>query len=220
LLQGGLDLVDRILANMVQTHTTIAQLLTDMNTICPAARENLCTDLDQVPESCNFDGVFDGEVLKNTMVFLANTRIDVAEELLDVRASLEEQIAAAEGLSNSGANFDWALYCSIGFSLALALLCLCLMVGACFRLPRVVRCFQTWFMVPLFVLLVTLSWAFSMAFVIGSMSLADFCVDSPDEKLLTILENNREGFSEILYAFVVYYISGEISNNNTTVLCS
>jgi hypothetical protein len=215
LLQGGIDLVDQILESQVQKQTNIDQLLTDMNTICPAVRENLCTDLDQVPESCNFDGAFDGEVLKNAMEFLANTRIDVAEELLDVRSDLEEELAVAEGFSNSGENFQWALYCCIAFSLALALLCLCLMVGVCFRLPRVVRCFQNWFLVPLFVLLVALSWAFSMAFVIGSLSLADFCVDSPDDKVLAILEKYQDEFSGLTYAFVVYYISGESKQTQT-----
>ena len=106
-------------------------------------------------------------------------------------------------------NFDWALYCSMAFSLGLATLILCMMVGVFFKLSTFTRFLQNCFCVPLFVLLVGLSWAFSMVFVIGALGLADFCIDSPDTMMLQILEANQSNFASLLYTFIVYYISGK-----------
>ena len=211
LLQKGINLIDAILANNDDKNDNIAQLLVDMNTICPATRAELCTNLTDIPGSCNFEDVFDGEILKETMTFFANLRLDIDSELTKAKADLQNQIDAANELQNSLNQFDWALYCSIAFSLGLAVLILLLMFGACFKLSRATRCLQNVLLVPLFCFLVVLSWAFSMAFVIGSMGLADFCYDSPDTTVLKIISTFESDFSKLIYTAIIYYVSGKLS---------
>jgi hypothetical protein len=68
---------------------------------------------------------------------------------------------------------------------------------------------QSFLIVPLFILMVVCSWVFSMVFVIGSMTLADTCVDSPDGIILQVVENVRNDISAIIADFLLYYISGK-----------
>jgi hypothetical protein len=69
-------------------------------------------------------------------------------------------------------------------------------------------CLRKWFLVPSFAILVAFSFFFSMLFIIGSMSVADLCVDSPDNRILTILERFQEQLSPIAVEIASFYING------------
>jgi hypothetical protein len=92
------------------------------------------------------------------------------DELVQERIDLADMVQVAEDLEQTGETFNWAFYCSMAFSLRLALLCLCFVLGDISELSRVTRCLQNFIMLPIFVLFVVLSWVFSMVFVIGSNS--------------------------------------------------
>jgi hypothetical protein len=64
-------------------------------------------------------------------------------------------------------------------------------------------------MVPLFMLLVSVSWIFSMVFVIGSMALADTCIESPDQNVLFLIDNLEGKISSIVKSFLVFYVTGK-----------
>jgi hypothetical protein len=77
------------------------------------------------------------------------------------------------------------------------------------KLPRVFYCFRTIVIVPSFIFLVLISWVFSMVFVIGSMALADTCVDSPDAIVLNLVNNIRDDISSIIAELLIFYITGK-----------
>jgi hypothetical protein len=208
LVQGAIGLIDIILDNQVEVESTLKTLLTEVNSICPAVRDPLCTDISDA-STCNFDGVFEGDVLSDFVAFWADVKSVTYNELDKSRSDLEDLLIVIEDLNTTGDTFNWAFYCSMGFSLALAFLCLCFLLGACFRLSKVTKCFQNIILVPIFILLVVLSWVFSMVFVIGSIGLADMCVDSPDSRMISLLQKHKSDFSPLIFHFIIFYISGK-----------
>ena len=208
LVQGAIELIDSVLGNQAESESNVETILTEVNSICPAVRDPLCTDIYNA-STCNFTGVFDGEVLSDFVAFWADAKSVAYDELEQSRSDLEELLTVVNDMNNNGDTFNWAFYCSMAFSLALAFLCLCVLLGACFRLSRVTKCFQNYIFVPTFTLLVVLSWIFSMVFVIGSIGLADMCVDSPDSRMISLLEKFKSDFSPLIFRFIIFYISGE-----------
>jgi hypothetical protein len=62
---------------------------------------------------------------------------------------------------------------------------------------------------PAFTILVIIAFVFSMAFVLGSMTVADLCYDSPDDKILIILNRFQEQLSPIVVEIASFYINGK-----------
>ena len=124
------------------------------------------------------------------------------------QSDLEQALATADYLQSTVRDFAWALYLTEIFALMLSFLICVFLLGAYCRFPRILRCLNNVFFVPIFVVFVVISWVCSMVFVIGSMTLADFCVDSPDDNVLSILDSNRHLFSSVVYSGVVFYVSG------------
>jgi hypothetical protein len=208
LVQGGIRLIDIIIDNQVEVERNVEALLTELNSICPSVRDPLCTDISDV-STCNFDGVFEGDAVSDFVAFWADAKSVSYDELEKSRSDLEELLTVIEDLNSTGKNFNWAFYCSMGFSLALAFLCLWVLLGAYFRLSKVTKCFQHFVLVPIFILLVVLSWVFSMVFVVGSIGLADMCLDSPDSRMISLLQKHKSGFSPLIFGLIIFYISGK-----------
>jgi hypothetical protein len=208
LLQGGIDLIDSVLSQVPESQSNLETILDGINHICPAVRDPLCTDI-HVPSTCNFDeDVFDGQILSDFVVYFSTAKSLAYDELVQTRIDFVDMIQVAEDLEQTGENFNWTFYCSMAFSIASALCCLCFVLGAIFELQPVTRCLQHFIVLPIFVVLVVLSWAFSMVFVIGSIGLADLCVDSPDDRILIIVERFQDSFSPLVFGFIVFYILG------------
>jgi hypothetical protein len=213
LLQGGIDLIDTILEEQTPPSTEIEAVLNAVDSICPEDLDPLCTNITD-PITCNLDGVDVGEVVLNFITFFATARSLVYEELFQSRADLVDMLVVADELEDFGETFNWALYCSMAFSIALDVLCAFVIIGAVFQLSRITKCLQHVILVPVFVLLVILAWVFSMVFVIGSIGLADMCIDSPDDRVLILLEKFRSRFSSsIIFEFIVFYINGTSSQD-------
>jgi hypothetical protein len=60
--------------------------------------------------------------------------------------------------------------------------------------------------VPLFILLTVIGFLFSIIFITGSISTADFCYNSPDGPVLSILEVLRSNFRSFVIFFLEFYI--------------
>jgi hypothetical protein len=64
-----------------------------------------------------------------------------------------------------------------------------------------------WGLVPLFVFLLVITCVFELVFVIGSTTVSDMCINSPDPRMTAAL-NEIGGFERsIIYEFAVYYIN-------------
>ena len=55
-----------------------------------------------------------------------------------------------------------------------------------------------------------------MVFVIGSIVLADLCVNSPDDKILAILDRIRQKISPIIVESLIFYITGKSDHGWST----
>jgi hypothetical protein len=218
LTQGGIDLIDLIDEQNAATSIAVEGLLEDANHICPSVRDPLCTDLSN-PSTCNFEGVFDTDVLQITLEHFAGAERNVYyQEIFKARDDLEDLLLVAADLDDKAATFNWALYCAMVFSTLLAALCLLIMVGIACRVSRVLSCLRHCVLVPIFSLLVVLSFVFAIVFIVGSMALADLCMDSPDNRVLVILNRFQEDLSPMMVEFATFYISSKSSMHSIKLL--
>jgi hypothetical protein len=65
---------------------------------------------------------------------------------------------------------------------------------------------------PLFVSLLVLAFVFSITFVIGSLGLADTCIDDPDARFLSVADHYLDGISPIIFEFVELYLSRKLQH--------
>jgi hypothetical protein len=207
LLQKGIDLIDNVLSQVPESKLNIEKILDGINHICPAVRDPLCTDI-RIPSTCNYEDVFDGQVLSDFAAYVSTVKSLAYDELVQTRIDFADMLQVAEDLEETAKTFNWAFYCSMAFSLTSAFFCLIFVLGAMFELKPVTRCLQHFIIFPIFVLLVVLSWVFSMVFVIGSIGLADLCVDSPDDRMVILLKRFQDSFSPLVYGFIIFYILG------------
>jgi hypothetical protein len=104
-------------------------------------------------------------------------------------------------------NFQWTFGLARALNLFLALLCLLIVLSVfCNKWSRLIRCVQSWITVPLFSVLVLLSFIFSLVCMLSSTALADFCVNGPDLRVLSILEVLKEDITDMIYDVAVYYV--------------
>uniref|UniRef100_A0A7S3KZH1 Uncharacterized protein n=1 Tax=Amphora coffeiformis TaxID=265554 RepID=A0A7S3KZH1_9STRA len=69
------------------------------------------------------------------------------------------------------------------------------------------RILKTWVLLPLFILVVILSWILSMVFAIGSITTSDLCYESPDPRLLAFVETQDNWKTTLVYDFITYYLN-------------
>jgi hypothetical protein len=105
-------------------------------------------------------------------------------------------------------NYQWALYVARVVSVMLALLCFLMLFGIfCHKWPRLTRCLQSCITIPLFCFMVLLSFIITLVCMLSSTALADFCINGPDDNVLSILELMQGDMTEMMYDFAVYYIN-------------
>jgi hypothetical protein len=208
LTKGGIDIITNLLNENEAISSELDGFLADTNRICPTVRDPICTDLSDV-STCNFEGIFDSTILQTLLEHFATSERSVAydTELVKARNDLEDLLVVADNIDDTAKTFNWALWVAMVFSWVLASLCVWIMVGVACRMPAILKCLQSWILVPIFSLLVVCSFVFSIVFVIGSMALADLCVDSPDPRIMIILNRFRDTLSPILVEFASFYIS-------------
>jgi hypothetical protein len=149
-----------------------------------------------------------------TMISYFNGIRELAfEEVMKFRGDLVKIQDTADEMDQRAESFNWAFWVAAAFALALAVLCFLMMITVVLAwkdyLFRGVRCFRMTVIVPLFIFLVIVSWVFAVVFVIGSMAVADTCIDSPDERVLSVVDKYRDELDSIITDFLIYYISGK-----------
>jgi hypothetical protein len=212
LTQQGIALIDRFDTIRQKAATSLDTLLEKTNRLCPLVREKLCTDIFD-PKSCNLQDIPYPEDIQTVIDYFDGTKGLVFDEVIKFRADLVTIQERADNMDQKAATFNWAFWVASALALALAVLCFLMMIGVILawldRLPRIFYCFRMLVVVPLFILLGLVAWGFSMVFLIGSLALADTCINSPDGTVLTVVEKYRDQMSSIATDFLIYYITGK-----------
>jgi hypothetical protein len=210
LAQQGIELLDTVIQQNTVTGEEVESFLDNVNQICPNYQDSLCDDLSNTSK-CNLGKVIGSEnigILQAVLDHFADGQQSLYyQEMIKLRENLEDLVVMAETVDDKAANFNWAFYCAMAFSLALSLICIYMMVGEIFRISKVLQNLRSWFVMPVFVIFVTCSLVFSSLFIIWSMALADLCVDGPDARMLAILNRFRDELSPILVESAAFYIS-------------
>jgi hypothetical protein len=212
LTQQGIDLIDRFDGTRKEAQTSAERLLENTNTICPRVRAKLCTDIFNAKD-CNLQDIPYPKEIQTAITYFDGTKGLGFEEVLKFRADLVIMQEAVNDIDQKATSFNWAFGVASAFAVTLAVLCFFMMIGVILawleRLPRIFDCFRMFVIVPSFIMLVLVSWVFSMVFVIGSMALADTCINSPDRFVLTVVEKYRAQLTSIVTDFLIYYITGK-----------
>ncbi len=209
LANRAIKLIDMVTKQNTETAVAVDSLLVDLNAICPLQRpDGLCADLNDV-STCSFGNLFESDVIENTIRHFKEADKSIYfQQLGDVRQDLKNFLGLTADLHDKAESFNWALYAAMVFSLALTVLCVFIIFGMACRTSRILKCLQHFILAPLFTVLVVFSFVFAILFVIGSMSVADLCYNSPDGNILVILNRFREQLSPIGVEIASFYIQG------------
>jgi len=207
LASRAIKLIDKVTRQNTETATAVDSLLVSLNGICPTQRpDGLCTNLNNV-STCSFGNLFDTDVIEKTIRHFKEADKSIYfQQLADARNDLENFLALTADLNDKATTFNWALYVAMLFSLVLTVLCVFIIFGMACRTSRALKCLQHFILAPLFAVCVICSFVFSLLFVIGSMSVADLCYNSPDKNILVILNRFKEQLSPIGVEIASFYI--------------
>lgn len=210
LANEALSLIDRSIEQNTATGEAVDGLLADINNICPTLRPNgICTDLDDLT-TCDFDGIFDSDIVQSTLQHFSDAQDGIYyEELVGARSDLEQFLVLTASIEDNAKSFDWALYCSMVASILLATMCSLILFGLLCRNSSVLSCLKHWVLVPAVAFVVFFAFAFAIVFIMGSMAAADMCVDSPDNRILVILNRFRDQLTPLAVDFASFYINGK-----------
>ena len=215
LTKEGIEIIDLALSQNEETGIVVERLLEDLNGICPNVRDPLCTDLNDLT-TCNFDGIFDTQTLENVVSHFrgggtgeGSDQSQLYADLAKVRNDLEGFLTITAQIDEQASEFNWALYLTMVFNLCLAAMSILIIICICMGTPKFVRCLRSWILIPTFSLFVILSFVFCFTFLMGTMVVADMCVDSPDTRIQTILNRFQDELSPILVEFATFYINRE-----------
>ena len=210
LTKQAIALVNRVVEQNEVTASAVQDLLQDINFICPLQKPNgICTNIKDA-NTCDFDGIFgDGAIIVSTIRhFQEEKSSPYFKDLVSAKRDLKNFLALTDDLMDQADSFNWALYCAMFGSLILMIICMFIIFGMAFPGSRVVKCLRKVFLVPTFTVMVIISFCFSMVFVVGSMAVGDLCYDSPDQKIVVILDRFREQLSPIAVEVASFYING------------
>ena len=210
LTNQAVSVVDNFSSRQESARSQTVQFMDAVNSFCPNKAERICTDL------------IDGVACNATGLPLVDEIIDVIEgarqvlygELGDLRSDLVELGDIFADMSHVASQFYWAFYVGVAFAwlVALAALAMVIIVVREWMTPKKgsTSCTQVlckhFVAIPTFLFCVVLCWLFSMVFVIGSTTVADMCYESPDSKVIGILEDNRDRFKSSVFDYSVYYV--------------
>ncbi|KAL7567527.1 hypothetical protein ACA910_009535 [Epithemia clementina (nom. ined.)] len=233
LCAGAMALIDQYTARQNETAQELADIFGSVNGACPAVREQICTNVSSlssssaaaqqlVADNCDFSDI---PVISESLEVLFNITYRastyVTKELTSMRQDLQKSYDNIDDLLNSNVSLAWAFWAAFSFVVALIVCCVILIVGIlCHRrygkLNKWQRCFRHRVIFPLFCVLVFLSFAFAIVFIITSIGASDWCIDSPDAKVSYVLQQafdvEEETFKiddidSVIYAYAQYYVN-------------
>lgn len=199
--------------------------------ICPDSLEQLCTNINDETATtldergCDFSTLPFGDELFDMVNVFDTTLTTVLDNVGG--EFLEQDLVNLEDLLNQADLYypkhgRWAFWTAVGTSLALGVVALMLTGGMVYielgqgqqpngrerKLPPALASCRSWFLIPLLLLLVCLSWLFSMSFILMGVGSSDLCYNSPDVPILNLLETIEWQFDSFMYFFLRYYVSG------------
>jgi hypothetical protein len=152
--------------------------------ICPNLRDIICSD------ASTFDCDYILDLESNSAV--TSTLNEIVTQLVQVRSDLVEAGAVIDNIDQQVTKFNWAFWVAAGAVILMAICTILILNGVILAWQKKLRgtCWQRttsrfrgWCIVPLFVFLLVVGWAFSMVFVMGYTATSDFCYNSPDENV-------------------------------------
>ena len=172
LLDQAIEIVDSVVAVGTSLKEDMTKLLQQANVFCPSIVPQVCDDIFSAT-GCNYEGLPLGSEMKSVVEFFQGIQEIKFDDLQSMRGDLVETREFVLKLRRSTEEFNWAFYCSLAFAIALATLCLYLMVGIIHawrgKQQKAFRFFRGYLVISLFSLLVSLSFVFSVVFIIGSI---------------------------------------------------
>jgi ABC-type multidrug transport system permease subunit len=183
-------------------------VLEAVNGICPKQAEQICLDLTD-PDSCRLDlglGFVSGLQEAITYVSKENGYEKSIQEASD---ELQYLTSHTYVLTDDLKQMNTALLAVMVVSIALSVICVCIVAGMGFNVPEVIRCFQRTFTYPLFVILVLFSFVLSIAFMIASLVFADTCYGDPGPKIAAIVESSYSGSSDMMSNIMLRVFEGQ-----------
>eukprot|EP00980_Cylindrotheca_fusiformis_P009793 scaffold2156_cov115-Cylindrotheca_fusiformis.AAC.18 len=193
----GIELLDEFLFSMKNIKKDGIFLLEAINESCPKRAEQICTDITD-PESChdNLGIGFVGDMQK--AIEYINNEDDYEIPVKKADDELHYLTSHARALGNDVEKLTGLVWGVMFVSISLSVICVCIVAGMGFDTLSVFGCFQRYFIYPMFIILVSISFLLSIGFMIASLVVADTCYDDPGPKVAAIVENMYSGSSPVI----------------------
>ena len=215
----GIELIDEV----IETTSYIGQNITGIvtaahDTICPEFQDFACDQINVIENnfdslqgcdfSIEFEDVFvDDATFKDFVNQFNDTRNDFLKDLASTRNNLEDIVEFTESIENKVEYYNWAFQVERIIAFVVAGLCCVIIISLLVPKTCLLVTLRHCVFAPIFLILVFLCWIFSMVFIVGSTSVADMCVDSPDSRFLLLLERFENKLSPMVYQFAIFYIN-------------
>lgn len=208
LAEDAIYLIDNVTMLQEQSSAAVENITSDTESLCPEFQEACVTT------ECDNETAAIVEQMRD---FFEETNSFVYNETQGVREDLVELVNDFEDYEQTADEFDIVLKVAIAFNVLLGVVTLVIMLDVVLVWTKTsslncwlktFRCIRHWLFVPVFILLVFLCWIFSMVFVLGSIATADVCLETPDDTIVAVLEENKDKFSSLIFNFAVYNVGG------------
>ena len=208
MIQTGIDFMEDLVQAATNVQQDVTKLLEAVNQgICPNTRQNICDNIEDY-RTCN-NTLFDGTLVLEPMVKFFMSDRSLVSQLQKAKDDFEHLITVADSMQDQAESFDWTLLVAMVFAVLLIFTAVMMMISVVIphKTPKITAYVQRRFIMPLFIVLVSISFLFAISFIIASSALADTCVDDPDTRLLSIAEVFLTDSSPIVLEFVKLYLS-------------
>ena len=201
----GLRLSEGLVEIVLDVNDALARFIHDYNGSCPNLQPLLCENL-QDYETCTSEEMFSTfkNLVREYSTFDFQSIVQSAEDARNLLLDMQAIMIRSDNFLN---NVDWLFSCAMFFTILLVCLCLATSASLFLDLKPWVRRWSYRFFFPVFVFLVSFSFIFSIAFVITSTSFSDACVDSPDDRVRSILQAQVQSMPPFRQEMVRYIIS-------------
>jgi hypothetical protein len=189
--------------------------------MCPNAQESFCTStvVEDDTRDCDFSSLPQLQLeLRELFTYLDGTFQLVVEP--EALKDMQDDLQTMQSLLDQADKYypttlNWTFWVAVVCNVTLAVIALCICFAVMllyfgYPLSPALRCLRSFVLIPCFLIFVVLGWAFSTAFIVSSLGIADTCINSPDAAMLTILNRLEDDFLEnsVMHDFLEYFVSG------------
>ena len=188
--------------------------------MCPSVQESFCTStVDVETRDCDFSSLPQLEPELRDMfryldgIFALTVEPEALQDMRDDLQTFQSLLNQADKYYPTTLN--WTFWVAVGCNMALAVIALCICTAVMLLyfgrpLPRALRFLRSFVLIPLFLILVVMAWAFTTVFITASIGMADTCINSPDAAMLAILDRVEGEFqaNSVIHDFLEYFVRG------------